>query len=153
MNLELKIPPPVILASCGALAWVIARVVVTPFDAHNMLTTTLAVSLVGLGVALATYAILTFRRAETTIDPTRPDNASSLVTNGVFRFTRNPMYLALLLLLSGWVTYLGSVASIVVLILFATYIVRFQIRPEERILASKFGEAYTAYCGAVRRWI
>ncbi|MFT4562412.1 MAG: protein-S-isoprenylcysteine O-methyltransferase Ste14 [Gammaproteobacteria bacterium] len=63
------------------------------------------------------------------------------------------MYLALLILLLGWVTYLGSVASIVVVFLFTAYIARFQIRPEERILASKFEESYVVYCGSVRRWI
>ena len=63
------------------------------------------------------------------------------------------MYVALLLVLSGWVIYLGSVVGVVTTVLFVAYITRFQIRPEERILALKFGEAYTAYCNEVRRWI
>ncbi|MFT5175769.1 MAG: protein-S-isoprenylcysteine O-methyltransferase Ste14 [Gammaproteobacteria bacterium] len=152
-SLELKIPPPVILAFCGALAWVAAKFVATPFDVRGMPTTIIAIFLVALAIALATHAILAFRRAETTIDPTKPDDSSSLVTHGVFRFTRNPMYLSLLLLLTGWVVYLGSVVAIAALFLFVAYVNRLQIRAEERILTAKFGEAYLAYCAEVRRWI
>ena len=152
-NLELKIPPPAILILCGVLAWLAAMVVATPFDVRGTVTTFLAVPLFALGIALAAGAILAFRRVDTTIDPTKPDNASTLVTGGVFRFTRNPMYVALLLLLCGWVTYLGSVVGIAMMFLFVAYITRFQICPEERILASKFGEEYAVYCSQVRRWI
>ena len=152
-SFELKIPPPAIFVCCGALAWAIAKFVATPFDLHGLSTTLVAASLVALAIAVATSAILTFRRVETTIDPTKPSNTSSLVTHGVFRFTRNPMYLALLLLLTGWVIYLGSVVAIATPLLFVACISRLQIRPEERILAAKFGAAYSAYCGEVRRWI
>jgi protein-S-isoprenylcysteine O-methyltransferase Ste14 len=152
-SLELKIPPPAVLILCGTLAWVAATALATPLDVHGLATTVIATVLVVFGIVLATAAILTFRQAQTTVDPMKPDNASSLVTSGVFRFTRNPMYVALLLVLSGWVIYLGSVVGVVTTVLFVAYITRFQIRPEERILALKFGKAYTTYCNEVKRWI
>jgi len=152
-KLELKIPPPAILILCGVFAWLTSVTVTTPLDGHGVVATILAILSMSVGIMLAASAILSFRRMETTIDPKKPDDASTLVTSGIYRFTRNPMYLALLLLLSGWVIYLGSIMGIAFLFIFVAYITRFQIRPEERILASIFGEAYFNYCGEVRRWI
>ncbi len=152
-DLELKIPPPAIAIACGVLAWLIAPLAATRFVLHGLVGTILAIALAVLSFALAAAAMLAFRRAQTTINPTKPDTASSLVTRGVFRFTRNPMYLALLLLLSAWVVYLGNIVGVAVLLLFVAYITRYQIRPEERVLAAKFEEAYTSYRGQVRRWI
>ena len=152
-DLELKIPPPAVLALCGVLAWFIARSVDSPLDIPDVVATSCALLLALLGCALALSAILGFRSAQTTIDPMKPDSSTSLVTSGVFRFTRNPMYLALLLVLAGWVVYLGSVVATMVLAVFVMYISRFQIRPEERILESKFGAVYAQYRAQVRRWI
>ena len=153
MNLELKIPPPVILFACGLLAWVVANGLATPLDIAGMASVVLSLFFSALGVGVAISAVLGFRRAKTTIDPLKPDATSTLVTSGIFRLSRNPMYVALLLVLTGWISFLGSVAAIAVLILFVVYISRFQIRPEERILSAKFGVAYTVYCSQVRRWI
>lgn len=81
------------------------------------------------------------------------DAASSLVTNGVYRFTRNPMYVGLLLALSGWAAFLSSPSALVYLVAFVLYMNRFQIEPEERVLASRFGADYAAYRTRVRRWL
>ena len=63
------------------------------------------------------------------------------------------MYLGLVLLLTAWVIYLGHIAGLAVMPILVLYLTRFQIRPEERILRAKFGNAYTEYCRRVRRWI
>jgi hypothetical protein len=108
LNLELKIPPPVILICCAALAWVAAEFVATPFDIHGIAATMCAIASIASAIALIAYAILAFRRVDTTINPTHSHNTLSLVTSGVFRLSRNPMYLAQLLLLLGWVTQSGQ---------------------------------------------
>ncbi len=106
-----------------------------------------------IGVILAACAIYQFFRLKTTIEPTKPDETSALVTEGVFRLSRNPMYLALLLVLTGWVIFLGNWYGLLAPMFFVGYINRFQIQPEERILAAKFSDAYSVYRSQVRRWI
>ncbi len=150
-TLELKIHPPIVLVLCGALAWLISRVAGSVVDVD--LPWVIVIAPIAVGCVLAANAVLEFFRVKTTIHPTHPEETSSLVTNGVFRITRNPMYLGLLLLLIGWVMFLGNVFGIAVLFVFVAYITRFQISPEERIMSSKFGQAYTDYCRHVRRWI
>jgi protein-S-isoprenylcysteine O-methyltransferase Ste14 len=98
-------------------------------------------------------AILTFSRVKTTIDPVRIDRANVLVTTGVYRFTRNPMYLSMALLLTAWASYLAHPLAAIGPIAFVMYISRFQIFPEERVLQAKFGDLYTIYRSEVRRWI
>ena len=79
--------------------------------------------------------------------------SSSVVASGVYRHSRNPMYLGLLLVLSGWALYLSNAAPALLLPAFVGYMNRFQIEPEERILAAKFGAPFTDYVAAVRRWL
>jgi len=83
----------------------------------------------------------------------KPEKASSLVTTGIYRFTRNPMYLGLLFVLFAWAVFLASVWALLGPVAFVFYIDRFQIAPEEAILAGMFGAAYTEYKARVRRWL
>jgi protein-S-isoprenylcysteine O-methyltransferase Ste14 len=106
-----------------------------------------------VGFLLAFSGIAAFRCARTTIDPHRPEAASSLVVGGVYRYTRNPMYLGLTMLLLAWTLYLAVPAALAGPLLFAAYITRFQIIPEERVLAQKFGADYAAYLRKVRQWL
>ena len=75
------------------------------------------------------------------------------LTTGLYRVTRNPMYLGMLLVLFGWAVFLSNLAALLIAPLFALYITRFQIIPEERVLAEKFGAAFMAYQSQVRRWL
>ncbi|HEV8366930.1 MAG TPA: isoprenylcysteine carboxylmethyltransferase family protein, partial [Pyrinomonadaceae bacterium] len=75
------------------------------------------------------------------------------VSTGVYRFTRNPMYLGLLLTLLGWAAFLSNPASLLFVPIFVLYINRFQIKPEEQVLSSLFGAEYMAYKSRVRRWL
>ena len=120
---------------------------------HFELQLPIAILIAISGFALATISMLEFRRASTTIDPFHPEEASSLVDSGVFRFSRNPMYVGLLLVLIGWSVWLGSYYNLVVLAMFVSYITAFQIKPEEAAMKSLFGEEYDQYRSKVRRWI
>lgn len=147
-----KIPPPVILLLSGIVMW---------FIAHSSYAYPVAVPfalIVGLllavaGVVTAATAIRQFSGAETTVNPLDPGAASALVKSGIFARTRNPMYVGLLLVLSGWAVWLQSSANIVVLVAFVVYITELQIKPEEQALREIFGQAYADYCSRVRRWI
>ena len=112
-----------------------------------------SIVLAASGIAISAAGTWSFWRARTTVNPTRPDAASSLVATGVFRFTRNPMYLGLFLVLAGWAAHLANAAALAGPLLFALYVTRFQILPEERALTTKFGPEFDAYRSRTRRWI
>ena len=109
--------------------------------------------LAAAGLALDFSGLLTFVRRHTTISPLSPRKSTVLVTRGVYRFTRNPMYLGLVCLLAAWAVWLAALLPFAGPVLFVAYITRFQIRPEERVLSQLFGPAYTDYTRRVRRWI
>lgn len=102
---------------------------------------------------LGLSALFTFYRARTTVNPVRPELAATVVTHGVFRFSRNPMYLGLVLILIADVYWLGNITGLIGIIGFVAYMTYFQIMPEERILDARFGEPYQAYQRRVRRWL
>ncbi|MBU2071736.1 MAG: isoprenylcysteine carboxylmethyltransferase family protein [Gammaproteobacteria bacterium] len=150
--LELKIPPVVLVALFALAMWV-----VTPWLPALALPVGWRLLLAGFfaaaGVAIALAGVLAFRRANTTVDPRVPEQSSSLVVRGIYRYSRNPMYVGFLLLLTALGCYLMSAAAFALLPLFVWYMNRFQIAPEERFLRQKFGADYQAYCKSVRRWL
>ena len=149
-RLELRLPPPVVLllwaAAMKAGAWVWPTLA---FDLPARRPLAAALALAGLVCALA--GAWAFRNAQTTLDPRRPERASCVVSTGIYRCTRNPMYLGLLL--AAWATYLAHALAFVAWPLFIAYLTRFQIVPEERHLREKFGPEYAAYQARVRRWL
>ena len=152
MSLETKVPPPVVAAAAALIIWGISQL--TPqIEIPSSVRFVASLTLVVGGVTLAVAGFLSFRRARTTVHPTRPEEASSLVTTGVYRFTRNPMYLGLGLLLTAWAVWLSALLPFAGPVLYVLYMTRFQIQPEERVLGGIFGEAYSAYTGRVRRWL
>ena len=105
------------------------------------------------GAAIAILGVSSFVRAGTTVNPLTPDASSSLVTSGVYRISRNPMYLGFLLLLLAWGIYLANVLALLPVPLFVVYMNRFQIAPEESALRSRFGRDFADYSNQVRRWL
>ena len=151
-SLELRVPPVAVVLIAGALMWALAWAL--PWPGAELAGRVLLASLVALsGVVLGVAGIVEFRRARTTVNPMTPGASSSLVERGIYRRTRNPMYLGMALLLLGWGIWLGSLVALLVLPLFTAYLTRFQIVPEERALAANFGEAFAAYQRRVRRWL
>ena len=110
-------------------------------------------ALAGLGVAVAVAGVVIFRRHGTTIDPTAPGRASALVTSGIYRVTRNPMYLGMALVLLGFAIWTGNLLALALAPVFVVAITRFQIRAEEAALRRLFGGAFDAYAAAVPRWL
>jgi protein-S-isoprenylcysteine O-methyltransferase Ste14 len=106
-----------------------------------------------LGGCISFSGILAFRRARTTVSPLQPERTSALVATGIYRFTRHPMYLGLLITLFAWSVFLLSPWSVVGPLMFVIYIDRFQIAPEERVLSAIFGPDYADYSARVRRWL
>ena len=150
--MNLLIPPPVVLAIIAAAMWGINRW----FDAGRItfsLQAPVAGAFLAAGVVLMAAAVASFVAARTTINPLKPSRASRLVTGGVFRFSRNPIYLGDLLILAAVAVWLGQIGNVALLAVFVWYIDRFQIRPEERALSTLFGAEYAAYCARVRRWL
>jgi protein-S-isoprenylcysteine O-methyltransferase Ste14 len=106
-----------------------------------------------VGVAIIVAGFLAFRQAKTTVNPLTPQATTAIVTSGIYRFSRNPMYLGFLVVLTGWAMYLSNLLAFAFLPLFVLYINRFQIVPEERALYAKFSHVFTAYKRSVRRWV
>ena len=150
-SLESKVPPPVVVLVMAVFMWLISRAAPPlRFDlpAHRWL----AGVLVSTGFVTGMSGVVTFLKAKTTVDPTRP-RASSLVTWGVYTISRNPMYLGGLIMLLGWAIFLSNALGFLCLPLYVLYINRFQIAPEERVLTSLFGQTYVAYQARARRWL
>ena len=151
-SLALKINPPVQMLISIVLIYAIAHTFPVSATLLEYKWLIGGVSLI-IGLFFNYAGGVSFRSAKTTGNPNRPENVSSLVTSGIYRITRNPMYVGLLFLLLAWTTWLGSLFGLVIIIVFQLYMTRFQIIPEEKALAGLFAEQYHDYCIHVRRWL
>ena len=150
--LELRIPPRLVAVAVGVGMWA-ASSIGPRFDwppAHHWAT-----ALIGAagGAAITFTGAATLRAARTTLLPMRPQRTTVLVTTGIFRWSRNPMYLGLAVALLGWAAFLSAAWPLLGPVLFVLYVNRFQIGPEERALAELFGAQYANYTRRVRRWL
>lgn len=150
--LELKIPPLLLWLATALAMWSVTRA--APGLSFTLKgSAPIALALAATGTALAVAGIVAFRRQRTTVNPLTPDASTSVVSSGVYRVSRNPMYLGFLLTLAGWALYLGNAAAVLFLPAFVAWINRFQIQPEERTLLARFGPEYADYMARVRRWL
>jgi protein-S-isoprenylcysteine O-methyltransferase Ste14 len=113
----------------------------------------IAYTLFGMAGTIDIWALLSFRKQKTTIDPRYPHKTSSIVIGGIYTHTRNPMYLGLVLILSATSIYFAALFGFFVVAAFILYMNTFQIKPEEEALEKQFGEEYLSYKTRVRRWI
>jgi len=141
-----------VVAIAAALMWGIAAVLPS-LRVDVPRAGLIAAIFAALGILIAGAGLVAFHRARTTANPMRPEAATSLVTTGIYRWTRNPMYLGWLPVLAGWAVYLQHAGALLMVPLFMLYLTRFQIIPEERALAAKFGGQFDAYRQRVRRWL
>ena len=149
--MKTKIPPPIIAFICIVINY-LSTYLIDPFKFQNIEIIGVLILLVGL--ATAVLAVLLFKRNKTTVNPINPEEATTLVTSGIFSITRNPMYLGLLFVISSSILFFGSwIIGITILIFFVWYINKFQIIPEEEAMEKLFGSKYNEYRKNVRRWI
>ncbi len=150
--LERRIPPPLLALATIGLIFAAAHAF-PDWRLQSLAQSVVAGCLVLIGVGFDLTAIWHFRRQRTTVNPLRPDAATALVTAGVFQISRNPMYVGLLLIVSGIALHVGSVLAIALVIGLALWLDRWQIVPEERAMRRLFGAAFADYSAQVRRWL
>lgn len=146
------IPPPIIGLVCAFAMWALAN------SAPGLVITFpgqfwFAFLIAGAGLAIDLVSMAAFFKRKTTVNPLTPSKTNTLVIEGLYRFSRNPMYLGMLLILIGWALWLGNIINIIPIFLFIWIINEAQIKPEEKALQELFGDDYDAYCKRVRRWI
>ncbi|MEM9279481.1 MAG: isoprenylcysteine carboxylmethyltransferase family protein [Pseudomonadota bacterium] len=150
--MRLLIPPPVQALICAGLIWFLSGML--PQLAFEFpWQERVAIALVALGLAIDFSSIRLFVRADTTINPYTPDKSETLVTNGIYKYTRNPMYVGMVIFLTAFGLWIGNWMFLPLTGLFIWYITKFQIVPEEEVLQEKFGDDYSEYRHKVRRWI
>ena len=149
---ELKVPPVALTVVFAVVMWVAS----TFFSAASFSlpsASIVAFTFVFIGGGIALAGVSAFRQHCTTVNPMKPETTASVVTAGIYRVTRNPMYLGLAFILLGWAIYLANLAAMFFIPAFVAYMTRFQIKPEEHALLAKFGPSYADYMAAVRRWV
>lgn len=150
--MDLKIIPVVQVIIAVILMYLLSLTL--PNLNYNFPTKNLLVLvLLAIAIFIGLSAVLSFKKHQTTVNPTRPENASKVVDSGIYAFSRNPMYLALLLLLIAVAFFISNLSAFFIIPLFIAYISKFQITPEEKALISLFGQHYIDYQQKVRRWL
>ncbi|WP_020393979.1 methyltransferase family protein [Thiolinea disciformis] len=147
-----RIPPPVYLVLVAFMMWLLDRYVPV-FIWLDAPWNYLGLALISVAILADLWSLALFFRAKTTPNPLHPERSKRLVISGLYRYTRNPMYLGMLIMLVGWWIYLGSLTPVVLLPLFVWVITKQQIEPEEAALSQTFGQAYRDYQQTVRRWL
>ena len=145
MNLDTKIPPPIVTLL------ILAFINLFESKDYELNTEWISIIILSMGIFFIISAVIQFIRRKTTVNPTKPHKTTSLVITGTFKFTRNPMYLGMLLIIISYAFYESSVISLILIPFFIFYINKFQIEPEEIEMRKKFGKEYDDYCKKVDR--
>ncbi len=150
--MELKVIP--VLQIFIAILLMVALAKLVPESSYFWpFSLSLSVVLFILAAIIGLLAVYSFRQEKTTVNPIRLEKSSSIVSSGIYRFSRNPMYVALLLIIIAVAVYLQNITSFFIIPIFIIYITRYQIMPEERMLMLLFGEEFKEYCQKVKRWL
>ena len=147
--LNTKIPPPIVMFLCIGIIYLFESQI--EYSQPNLKAA--GIIFLILGLIIIFLAVLKFMKTKTTVDPTRPHKTSNLVISGIYKITRNPMYLGMLFLIMAYAIYNNNIFGCIVIPVFIFYINKFQIEPEEIEMRKKFGESFENYCKKVNRWI
>lgn len=150
--LENKIPPPIVAMTMGFAMWVISIYGPT-VEIATLPRLVLISTAILLGALFCGFGVISFRRASTTVNPLKPETASSLVTSGIYQVSRNPMYVGFTLFLLAWAIQLGSPLALIGIPAYISYMNRFQVLSEERAMTALFGDEFLQYKSRVRRWL
>lgn len=150
--MKLKIPPALQVVLFGFLMWFIKKITQQQhFDFQYQNQASWLIFFIG--IILGLFAVYSFKKAKTTVDPLNPEKASQLVVQGLYKYSRNPMYVAMLFVLIAFCLRLGNLYNLVVVVIYIWFITEFQIKPEEKTLTKLFGQDYNKYISKVRRWL
>jgi len=150
--LQLKIPPPVYAISIAIIMWLlnkyipIVELIQSPWNKIGL-------GIIIIAASFDVWSLFLFLKKHTTPNPMKPENTTGIVTKGLYQYSRNPMYLGLLIILFGFGIWLGSLSPFLMLPVFYWLITEMQIKPEERMLEQKFGKEYLDFKNRVRRWL
>ena len=147
--LKTKIPPPIVTLLCIGIIYLFENKI----EYSQPDFKAIGIIFLILGLIIIFLAVLKFIKIKTTVDPTRPHKTSNLVISGIYKITRNPMYLGMLFLIIAYTIYTNNVVGSITIPIFIFYINKFQIEPEEIEMRKKFGESFENYCKKVNRWI
>ena len=150
-SLECRVPPLVLVLLFATLMW-LSNTIIPMARVTIPGAVWLATIIATLGAIIAVLGVAAFHGAATTVDPRDPGQTARIVSKGIYRISRNPMYLGFSLLLLAWGIYLQEFMALPLLALFVVYLTRFQIVPEERQLREKFGNEYDEYSFKASRW-
>ena len=148
--METKIPPPIVTLIFGLSIYFsrgIFQVVEIKYSFY------FGILLLVLGFVILISAVRLFRKDKTTVNPLSPEQATKLVTDGIFKYSRNPMYLGMALVLGSIAVFFNLIGGIILIALFCAYITKFQILPEERAMRDLFSDDFDKYTKVTRRWI
>jgi len=145
-----KIPPPIVTLAFGLMIYFSRNIFP---DINNIIFYVLSLFFIILGPFVLISAVRSFKAEQTTINPININNASSLVISGVFKYSRNPMYLGMVFILLALSFGFNLVGGILFTSIFIVYITKFQIIPEEAAMKRIFGEDFNRYKNETRRWI
>ena len=147
--LNTKIPPPLVTILCIGIIYLFE----SKIEYAQLDLKVVGIIFLILGLIIIFLAVLKFIKTKTTVDPTRPHKTSNLVISGIYKITRNPMYLGMLFLIIAYTIYTNNVVGSIIIPIFIFYINKFQIEPEEIEMRKKFGESFENYCKKVNRWL
>ena len=148
--METKIPPPIVTLIFG-LAIYLSRTIFPEIEIQY--SSFFGMVLLLLGFFILISAVKLFRNDKTTVNPLSPEQATKLVTNGIFKLSRNPMYLGMAVILASVAVFFNIIGGIIFMALFSLYITKFQIIPEEKAMKELFAQDFEQYMQATRRWI
>ncbi len=152
MRLEQRIPP-VILVIISSLSMILTNEIYNELNISYSYNVPLFILFAFSGAIFALIGVVAFKKHQTTVNPIKSSEVSSLVNTGIYRYSRNPMYVGMLAILMGLLFYLSNPINIVFIVLFVCYLNKYQISPEEASLKHLFGNEYIAYKKTVRRWL
>ncbi len=148
--MKTKIPPPIVTLVSALLIFFSKELFPNyTFDYQSTLSIGIFIS----GLMILISAVSLFKKKETTVNPMSPEKASSLVVDGVFKYTRNPMYLGMSVVLLSISIQFNLIGGLLIVCLFVAYITAFQIIPEEEAMEENFGQDYLLFKKNTRRWI
>ena len=146
----IKIPPPLIVLVLIVSIYFSSKKI----DLINIpLQLEISIFVLSAGILIFVNPVLQFIKSKTTVNPIQFEEVNKLVTSGIFKYSRNPMYLGMLMIVLSTSIFYLNIYSILTPLLFMLWINKFQIKREEEFLIEKFGDEYLSYKKKTRRWI